>query len=66
MEEKNKKTLLVLITIYCTITIMAASMYIAETITQLVYNIHDLHQIEAQLDAAPHSQRNNSTQRPMK
>ena len=52
MEDKNKKTLLVLITIYCTITIMAASMYIAETITQLVYNIHDLHQIEAQLDAA--------------
>lgn len=51
-EKKNKKTLLVFITIYCGITIMAASMYIAETITQLVYNIHDLRQMEAQLEAA--------------
>ena len=50
-EKKNKKTLLVFITIYCGITIMAASMYIAKTITQLVYDIHDLHQIEAQLEA---------------
>ena len=52
MKEKEKKALRVLIIVYCAVTLFAASMYIGETITQLVYNIHDLHQIEAQLEAA--------------